>query len=196
VLSRLQTRGQGNNKNEWLSPFGCCMFTLYLNLNTDNFPASRLCLLQFAAALSCSQAILKTPGCEVNPSFFLDVYKTRAFKYVHNIIKQELPIQIKWPNDIYFDGVAKLGGVLVKSSVMGNLVNVKIGVGFNIDNEHPTECLNKVLRDRGLSAAWTCEMFVARFMNSFEQLLTLLATSNSFSVAEFCSLFQNDWLHK
>ena len=55
----------GNHKNEWLSQKGCCMFTLYLNLTTDTFASSRLCLLQFAAALSCVQAILKSQDCQV-----------------------------------------------------------------------------------------------------------------------------------
>ena len=65
VIARQQVKGQGANKNEWLSPIGCCMFTLYLNLNSNNFNPARLCLLQFAAALSCVKAIRKTPGLEV-----------------------------------------------------------------------------------------------------------------------------------
>lgn len=65
VVARQQTRAQGNNKNEWLSPLGCCVFTLYLNLNTNDFSPTRLCLLQFAAALSCVQSVLRTPGYEV-----------------------------------------------------------------------------------------------------------------------------------
>jgi hypothetical protein len=42
------------------------MFTVYLNLSNAEFSASRLCLLQFAAALSCVEAINKTPQHEVN----------------------------------------------------------------------------------------------------------------------------------
>jgi hypothetical protein len=41
------------------------MFTLFINLNTDTFPASRLCLLQYAAAMSCVEAVVQTPGYEV-----------------------------------------------------------------------------------------------------------------------------------
>ena len=42
------------------------MFTLFVNLNTDSFPPSRLCLLQYAAALACVEAVLETEGYEVN----------------------------------------------------------------------------------------------------------------------------------
>lgn len=57
VVAKQQIQGQGNNKNEWLSPIGCCMFTVYKNMNANKFPSSRLCLLQFAAALACVRAI-------------------------------------------------------------------------------------------------------------------------------------------
>jgi len=63
IFERIQ--GQGNNKNEWLSPTGCCMFTIFMNTNTNKFPASRFCLLQFAAALSCVKAIKSEPNHEV-----------------------------------------------------------------------------------------------------------------------------------
>ena len=66
VVAQRQRLGQGNNRNEWLSPVGCCMFTLYMNnLTIDTFPPARLCLLQCAAALSCVKAVLDTPGHEV-----------------------------------------------------------------------------------------------------------------------------------
>ena len=40
---------------------------------------------------------------------------------------QELNLRIKWPNDIYFGRNIKLGGVIVNSSVMGNLMHANIG---------------------------------------------------------------------
>ncbi len=41
------------------------MFTLYLNLDACEFPIERICLLQFASALSCVRSILENPGYEV-----------------------------------------------------------------------------------------------------------------------------------
>ena len=60
---------------------------------------------------------------------------------------KELPLEVKWPNDIYFDRKFKLGGILAKTSLMGDSAFLKIGVGFNLDNEHPTSSLNKALRE-------------------------------------------------
>ena len=46
---------------------------------------------------------------------------------------KDLAISIKWPNDIYFDGITKIGGVLVKSSLMGSSILLKIGkINFNV----------------------------------------------------------------
>ena len=69
VVARQQTQGQGNNKNEWLSPIGCCMFTIYWSLDSNQFSSARLCLLQFVAALSCVKAIKTKKGLEVVTHF-------------------------------------------------------------------------------------------------------------------------------
>lgn len=59
-----------------------------------------------------------------------EVLSTRRFVfcfYEFLINFQKLPIGIKWPNDIFYDGKIKLGGVLVKSSLLGDRISVKIG---------------------------------------------------------------------
>ena len=103
-----------------------------------------------------------------------------------------MPFQIKWPNDIYYDGQSKVAGILVKSSIFGNLLGVKIGVGFNINNEHPTECLNRILREKGLSE-WTNEIFLAKFLNHFEPLVEQLKTPHGFK--SVLDGYQENWLH-
>lgn len=37
-------------------------------------------------------------------------------------------MRIKWPNDIYFGRDVKLGGIIVKSSVMHDVIHVNIGI--------------------------------------------------------------------
>jgi len=71
VIAEQQTAGKGTRENEWLSPKGCCMFTLFMNLSPD-FSISRLSLLQFAAALASVRAVKSSPGLEVN-IFYLEV---------------------------------------------------------------------------------------------------------------------------
>lgn len=171
VLARQQTQGVGNNKNEWLSPIGCCMFTLYLNLNVNNFSTSRICLLQFAAGLSCVKAIKSISGCE------------------------DLNVGIKWPNDVYFDSKFKIGGILVKSSIMGSQIGLKIGIGFNLDNKHPTKCLNSILRENNLPEC-SQEVFLANFLNFFESYVHLLSQANFNSWLRFSTEFQQNWIHQ
>lgn len=171
VLARQQTQGMGNNKNEWLSPVGCCMFTLYLNLNSNIFSTSRICLLQFVAALSCVKAVRFISGLE------------------------DLAIGIKWPNDVYFNGKTKLGGVLVKSSLMGNQIGLKIGIGFNLNNQHPTECLNSILKEKKLPEC-SQEVFLANFFNFFESYIFLLSENTFNSWLKFSADFQQNWIHQ
>ena len=40
---------------------------------------------------------------------------------------KSVDVRIKWPNDIYFGRDVKLGGVIVKSSVMQDVIHVNIG---------------------------------------------------------------------
>lgn len=171
VLARQQTQGIGHNKNEWLSPIGCCMFTLYLNLNSNNFSTSRISLLQLSAALSCVKAVKSITGLE------------------------NLEIGIKWPNDVYFDKKTKLGGVLVKSSLMGNQIGLKIGIGFNLNNQHPTKCLNSILREKKLPEC-SQEVFLANFLNFFESYISLLSEASFNSWLKFSSDFQQNWIHQ
>ncbi len=140
------------------------MFTLYLKMNTTEFPASRLCLLQFAMALSIVKAI------------------------------KEAPLELKWPNDIFYDKLFKICGVLVKSSMLGQLQNVKIGVGFNLNNEHPSgECLNSKLRKLN-RREWQPEEFVAKVLNEFEAVIHELSVCRSLD--RFLDDYKAHWIHK
>ena len=81
------------------------------------------------------------------------------------------------------------------NQIRGNFeLNISIGVGFNLSNEHPTDCLNKILRERNLPE-WTSEIFIAKFMNNFEAILLKLNT-NPTDLKQFLDEFQENWMHK
>ena len=40
---------------------------------------------------------------------------------------QEIDLRVKWPNDIYYSNLMKLGGVLVTSTVIGSTFHLLIG---------------------------------------------------------------------
>jgi biotin-(acetyl-CoA carboxylase) ligase len=52
-------------------------------------------------------------------------------KYFKNLLQishfQEFPLKIKWPNDIYFNRVCKIGGILVNASIKNNQLQCIIG---------------------------------------------------------------------
>ena len=43
------------------------------------------------------------------------------------ILHQDLDLRVKWPNDIYYGNLMKLGGVLVTSTVIGSTFHLLIG---------------------------------------------------------------------
>jgi len=75
---------------------------------------------------------------------------------------------------------------------MGDQMFVKIGVGFNLSNSHPTECLNKILNEHNLPE-WKREKFIAKFMNQFEDCFMKINKTNNLN--EFINDFQKYWLH-
>lgn len=60
---------------------------------------------------------------------------------------RSLDVRIKWPNDIYSNGM-KIGGVLCYSTYRAKEFQVVIGVGLNLDNSQPTTCVNDILQGR------------------------------------------------
>ena len=40
---------------------------------------------------------------------------------------QEVDLRLKWPNDIYYGRQMKLGGIIVKSTIMDGMVHATIG---------------------------------------------------------------------
>ncbi|KAB2806806.1 biotin--[acetyl-CoA-carboxylase] ligase [Phaeocystidibacter luteus] len=51
---------------------------------------------------------------------------------IHRALDFILPIQLKWPNDLYFNG-SKLGGVLIEPSLRGAYAQrVIVGIGINV----------------------------------------------------------------
>ncbi|XP_063058998.1 biotin--protein ligase isoform X2 [Engraulis encrasicolus] len=119
-----QTQGRGRGGNAWLSPLGCAMFTLHVRVPIASRLGQRIPFLQHLAALAVVEAVCTLPGYE------------------------ELDLRVKWPNDIYYSNLMKVGGVLVNSTVMGSTFHLLIGCGFNVSNSNPTICINDLVVQR------------------------------------------------
>lgn len=102
-----------------------------------------------------------------------------------------LDVKLKWPNDIYFQGL-KVGGVLCTSTYRSKMFNVTVGIGLNLDNDQPTTCLNQELKKLNSEAVLGREELMALFFNKLESLFEVFM-ANGFQALE--ALYYKTWLH-
>ena len=168
VVPARQTAGEGRAGNRWLSPPGCCMFSLQTcRLPADSYLGRRPSLLQHLVTIAVVDAVRTVEGLE------------------------ELDVRIKWPNDIYYGSQVKLGGVIAKSSFMGNQLAVTIGAGINLDNKLPTNSLNNIIRSQGRRELKK-EILLAE---TFNRLEFLISECNQGKMAAVLELYYKYWLH-
>lgn len=109
VWSDFQENGKGQQSNVWLSERGKnLLFTCYIR------PEGLAAKDQFRLNMLISIVVLET-------------------------LKQYLPeekLEVKWPNDIYCNGL-KIAGILVETVISGRKIeDVFIGVGLNVNQSH------------------------------------------------------------
>ncbi|KAF7489420.1 Biotin--protein ligase [Sarcoptes scabiei] len=171
ATANYQTIGQGRNENQWLSPFGCAMFTINLRFPFVNPVINRISLIQHIASLSI---VLALPN-------------------------KKLKVAIKWPNDILFvESMSKLAGILVRSYSYENYINIQIGIGVNVSNQHPTICLDDIIQnyneihpDDALKKISREEM-IAKILNNFERLYLKLLNNE---IEDIKRLYCQNWIH-
>lgn len=173
VVARRQNQGRGRSGNVWMSPEGCAMFSLRMQFSLQSELGRHLSIFQHIVALATVLAAKKLPRC------------------------QDLPLGIKWPNDICYrdksDGkIIKVGGILVTTSIMGSQVTAMIGCGVNLSNQRPTLCLNELIRQAGETRPLSLEHFLAAVFNQLEELVTLISSGRLDQVLAF---YHQHWLH-
>ncbi|KAL0438044.1 UNVERIFIED_CONTAM: Biotin--protein ligase 1, chloroplastic [Sesamum latifolium] len=97
----VQFKGRGRSKNLWESPKGCLLFSFTLQMEDGRVVP----LVQYVVSLAMTEAI--NDLCRENGIPPLDV-------------------RIKWPNDLYLDGL-KVGGILCTSTYKSKKFNVSAG---------------------------------------------------------------------
>ena len=111
IVCENQTAGRGRHGKTWISmPGECLTFSLLWRFESR---ISRLAALSLVVALASARA-LEAQGA--------------------------VGIQLKWPNDVLFDG-RKLGGILVETFHQTDKTVAVIGIGLNVN-------LSRSLRDR------------------------------------------------
>jgi biotin--protein ligase len=173
-----QTRGRGRQGNVWLSPKGCMMFSATLTVQPSSRLHGRLPLLQHIVALSVVSAIRTIPGYE------------------------ELPVCVKWPNDIYYQDQVKLGGILVTTFSGGGTsdpTTAIIGCGVNVSNKYPTMSVNDCIQLHNTAVGGTplppltVEALLALTLNRLERYLSLYEHTGMAAVE---TEYYHYWLHR
>lgn len=117
VLAESQSRGKGRTGRVWHSPSGLGIYLSVL-FRLENQPAL-LSQLTLAAGVSVCKTLQRTTGRSP---------------------------ELKWPNDVRYDGL-KVGGILTEAQARnGSIRNVVVGIGVNVshgpedfpDNIRPT----------------------------------------------------------
>ncbi|XP_011892592.1 PREDICTED: biotin--protein ligase isoform X6 [Cercocebus atys] len=98
----------GRGGNVWLSPVGCALSTLLISIPLRSQLGQRIPFVQHLMSVAVVEAVRSIP------------------KY------QDINLRVKWPNDIYYSDLMKIGGVLVNSTLMGETFHILIVVSKSI----------------------------------------------------------------
>ncbi|XP_071286227.1 biotin--protein ligase isoform X1 [Agelaius tricolor] len=147
-----QTQGKGRGGNVWLSPMGCALSTLHLSIPLHSNLGQRIPFIQHLVSLAVVEAVRSIPGYE------------------------DIELRVKWPNDIYYSDLMKIGGVLVNSTLIETTFHILIGFGFNVNNSNPTICINDLIakfnREEGTELKpLSADCLIARTVTVLERLI-------------------------
>jgi BirA family biotin operon repressor/biotin-[acetyl-CoA-carboxylase] ligase len=140
VISEIQTGGRGRLDRKWFSPAGGIWMTIILLPELKMQDLSKMTLL---SASSIAETLIKN-------------YK--------------ISLNIKWPNDIYFNG-KKLCGILAESEKVDNFTYLLIGIGINVNNDFfdiKNENLNAVSLKEITTGRINRNLLIAEILNEFE----------------------------
>ncbi|NXD76931.1 BPL1 ligase, partial [Halcyon senegalensis] len=149
-----QTQGKGRGGNVWLSPVGCALSTLHITIPLHSNLGQRIPFIQHLVSLAVVESVRSIPGYE------------------------DIDLRVKWPNDIYYSDLMKLGGVLVNSTLIETTFHILIGFGFNVNNSNPTICINDLItkfnKEEGTKLkSLTADCLIARTVTVLERLIDI-----------------------
>ncbi|GAB2260383.1 hypothetical protein Droror1_Dr00011238 [Drosera rotundifolia] len=166
-VADVQFKGRGRSKNVWDSLEGCLMFSFTIQMEDGRMVP----LVQYVVSLAMTETIKDV--CHKNGLPILDV-------------------RIKWPNDLYMNGL-KIGGILCTSTYSSGKFNICAGIGLNLDNRYPTTCLNAALQElTSTSCFLQREDIMCYFFNKFEKFFDLFIVQGFQPLDD---LYCKTWLH-
>ncbi|EHB01737.1 Biotin--protein ligase [Heterocephalus glaber] len=168
-----QTEGKGRGPNSWLSPLGCALSTVLVAIPLRSQLGQRIPFVQHLMSLAIVEAVRSIP------------------EY------QDINLRVKWPNDIYYSDLMKVGGVLVNSTLMGETFYILIGFGFNVTNSNPTICINDLIEEynkqhRAELKPLRADCVIARAVTVLERLIDMFQDRGPDGVLP---LYYRYWVH-
>ncbi|XP_071722192.1 biotin--protein ligase 2-like [Rutidosis leptorrhynchoides] len=165
-IADIQFKGRGRSQNVWESPKGGLLFSFTIQMEDGRVVP----LVQYVVCLAVTEALK-------------DLALKNGFPF--------LDVRIKWPNDLYLDGL-KVGGILCTSTYSSKKFNVSVGVGLNVDNDKPATSLNAALRKLTFGYQLRREDITSAFFNKFEHLFNIFENKGFQALEE---LYYKTWLH-
>jgi len=167
VTSNVQIEGRGRRSvRNWTSPVGCAMVSFTHRFKLDSILGKKLGFLQHLVSLS-----------------------------IVNSFPEIESLRIKWPNDVYYKH-SKIAGLIVNCSLSADqhYVSAFIGCGINVDNDKPTDYLNRILKeDLGLDAKLTTGQVISKVINNFKKLTKSIKTEQDFIAVK--KQYVSKWMH-
>ncbi|XP_058040511.1 biotin--protein ligase [Ahaetulla prasina] len=173
AIAAQQIQGKGRGGNTWLSPVGTALSTLHVIIPFTSKLGQRIPFIQHLVSLAIVEAVRSIPGY------------------------QEIDLRLKWPNDIYYSDLMKLGGVLVNSTLTGDTFHILIGFGFNVNNSNPTVCINDLIMEYNKTMNTTLEplngdCLIARSVTILENLINIFQEKGPNGILP---MYYKYWVH-
>ncbi|PHH89333.1 hypothetical protein CDD83_6232 [Cordyceps sp. RAO-2017] len=147
-----QVAARGRGTNAWVAPPGALMFSTVINHPAHLAATRPVVFIQYIAAIAVVEAI-----------------QSLGTGYA------DLPVKLKWPNDIYAldpskpaasKQYVKIGGVLSHCGYCDGAYQIVLGIGINAVNARPTTSLSALLPAG--AAPLRLETLLARILARFE----------------------------
>ncbi len=201
AVATSQLAGRGRGSNVWVSPPGSLMFSTVIRHPMSLMQQAPVVFVQYLAAMAVVEGTRTYNG---------DFYKN-------------MPIRLKWPNDIYAldpakaltpdakvtndanassdrDKYVKIGGILVNSHYNAQDYVAVCGVGLNLSNDLPTTSLNALLpflvsehSPTPSAPPFAPEKLLASILTSFDSLYTRFLSTGFDDF--FLNKYYEYWLH-
>ncbi|ODQ49025.1 hypothetical protein PICMEDRAFT_70606 [Pichia membranifaciens NRRL Y-2026] len=195
ITGTVQVLGKGRSGNHWVNPKGVLPNSLLLKLPIKSAEIAPVVFVQYLSSMAYTHAILE-----------------------YDIGYDEIPVKIKWPNDIYVKSPqyigktieknskeithVKIGGILVNINIFEGVQHLVVGAGLNVSNKAPTTSLNTVIKamnkhyelvgsEKRLDLIRE-EKLLAKYLSNFNAMFEKF---KKFGFKPFLSDYYKLWLH-